>query len=61
VGTLGTDCKYLAAAAHQQNLLVARMTEEHSAVGELIECDAFSEVWARTLLFFLRHRELPSR
>jgi hypothetical protein len=46
MGALGTDGEHLTAAAHQQNLLVARMTEEHSAIGELIESDAMGKVWA---------------
>lgn len=61
MGTLGTDCEHLPAAAHQQNLLVARMTDEHSAIGELIESDALGKVWTGELLFFLHHRDLPSR
>ena len=61
MGTLGTDCEHLPAAAHQQNLLVAGMTEEHSAIGELIESDALGKVWTGELLFFLHHRGLPSR
>ena len=46
MGALGTDCEHLAAAAHQQNLLVAGMTDEHSAIGKLIESDALGKVWA---------------
>ena len=61
MGTLGTDCEHLAAAAHQQNLLVAGMTDEHPAIGELIESDALGKVWTGELLFFLHHRDLPSR
>ena len=61
MGALGTDCEHLAAAAHQQNLLVAGMTDEHSAIGELIESDALGKVWTGELLFFLHHRDLPSR
>ena len=61
MGTLGTDCEHLPAAAHQQNLLVAVMTDEHSAIGELIESDALGKVWTGELLFFLHHRDLPSR
>ena len=61
MGTLGTDCEHLSAAAHQQNLLVAGMTDEHSAIGELIESDALGKVWTGELLFFLHHRDLPSR
>jgi hypothetical protein len=40
MGALGTDCEHFAAAAHQQNLLAAGMTDEHPAIGELIESDA---------------------
>ena len=61
MGTLGTDCEHLPAAAHQQNLLVAGMTDEHPAIGELIESDALGKVWTGELLFFLHHRGLPSR
>ena len=61
MGALGTDCEHLAAAAHQQNLLVTVMTDEHPAIGELIESDALGKVWAGELLFFLHHRGLPSR
>ena len=39
MGALGTEREHLAAAAHQQNLLVAGMTDEHPAIGELIESD----------------------
>ena len=61
MGALGTDREHLAAAAHQQNLLVAGMTDEHPAIGELIESDALGKVWTGELLFFLHHRGLPSR
>jgi hypothetical protein len=40
MGTLGTDCEHLTAATHQQNLLIACMTDQHPAIGELIESDA---------------------
>src|SRR6185437_9902557 len=53
--------KHLAAAAHKQNRLVARMTDAHSAIGDLIESDTLGEVWTSELLFFLRHRDLPLR
>ena len=45
MGALGTDCEHLTAAAHQQNLLVAVMTDEHPAIGELIESNALGKVW----------------
>jgi hypothetical protein len=32
MGALGTNCEHLAAAAHQENLLVTRMTDEHPAI-----------------------------
>ena len=44
MGTLSTYCEYLPAAAHQQNLFVAGMTDEHPAIGKLIESDAFGKV-----------------
>jgi hypothetical protein len=37
---------FLPAAAHQKNLLVTVMTDEHSAIGKLIESDALGKVWA---------------
>ena len=49
MGALGTDREHLAAAAHQQNLLVAGMTDEHPAIGELIESDALGKVWTGEL------------
>jgi hypothetical protein len=55
MGALGADGEHLAAAAHQQNLLVAGMTSEHRAIGQLIESDALSKVWADLLFFFLHH------
>ena len=61
MGTLSTYCEQLPAAAHQQNLLVARMTDEHTAVGELIESDTLTKVWTGELGLFLRHLGLPSR
>ena len=39
MGALGTHGEHLTTAAHQQNLLVAGMTDEHPAIGELIESD----------------------
>jgi hypothetical protein len=32
MGALGTNCEHLAAAAHQENLLVDGMTDEHPAI-----------------------------
>ena len=61
MGTLSTDCEHLPTAAHQQNLFVAGMTDEHPAIGKLIESDAFGKVWTGELLFFLHHLCLPSR
>jgi hypothetical protein len=61
MGTLGTDCEHPPATAHQQNLLVAGMTDEHSAIRKLIESDALGKVWTGELLFFLHHRDLLSR
>jgi hypothetical protein len=55
MGALGTDCEDLAAAVHQQNLLVADMTDDHSTVGERIGSDTSGEVWTGELLFFLFH------
>ena len=61
MGTLSTYCEQLPAAAHQQNLLVAVMTDEHPAIGELIESNALGKVWTVEFLFFLHHCGLPSR
>jgi hypothetical protein len=56
MGALGTHGEHLAAAAHQQNLLVTCMTDEHAAIGQLIESDALDKVRPGELLFFLHHR-----
>jgi hypothetical protein len=61
MGALGADCEHLAAPAHQQNLLVAGMADEHSAIGKFIQSDALGKVGTGELLFFLHHRDLPSR
>jgi hypothetical protein len=60
MGALGPDGEYLAATAHQQNLLVADMTDEHPTIEQLIEGDALGKVSAGLLFFFLHHRGLPS-
>ena len=54
---VGTNCEHLAATAHQQNLLVAGMTNV-PAIRKLIKSDAFGKVRTGFLLF-LRHLGLP--
>jgi hypothetical protein len=59
MGAVGTDCKYLATAAHEQNLLIVHMADQHSSIWKRIESDAFGEVWTGNFFFFLGHRDLP--
>jgi hypothetical protein len=43
MGAMGTDCKYLATAANQENLLIVHMADQHSSIRKRIESDAFAE------------------
>ena len=38
------DCEHLVPAAHQQHLVVAAMTDEFAAIGEIEKRDAFNEI-----------------
>ena len=52
---LGADREYLRPAAHQQNLLVAGMTDQLAAIGKLGERNALRQIRAAGARLFLRH------
>ena len=51
----GADREHLLAASRQQHRLVADMTEQHGAIGELRECEALGEIGPARLRLSLTH------